>query len=232
MLNPNDTLRLRVPPILTPPGRPLQVGWAQEFARWLWQLLVLPPDSARPWPRWMHWLLKPPLLRLARQIGVSNVHSIRDWLLHLTLIDPPEGVWSRQHEYLRARLRPAVSFQALLHHPIAPRIAPLLYGLAARLESHSDALARGYLATNRATRVGAGILVLASFALIATTPLSMGPQLMLLSVMWLLSLLVRQLPGYGPGLLLIMLSVVASSRYIWWRCTQTMDLNSGFEDFF
>lgn len=232
MLNPNDTLRLRVPPILTPPGRPLQVGWAQEFGRWLWQLLVLPPDSARPWPRWMQWLLKPPLLRLAKQIGVSNVHSLRDWLLHLTLVNPPQGPWSRQQEYLRARLRPAASFQALLHHPIAPRIAPLLYGLSARLESCSEALARAYSAANRTTRVGVGTLVLASFALVATTPLSMGPQLMLLSVMWLLSLLVRQLPGYGPGLLLIMFSVVASSRYVWWRCTQTMNLNSGSEEFF
>lgn len=232
MLNPNDTLRLRVPPILTPPERPLQVGWAQEFGRWLWQLLVLPPDAARPWPRWMHWLVKPALLRLAKQLGVSNVHSLRDWLLHLTLINPPQGAWSRQQEYLRARLRPAASFQALLHHPIAPRVAPLLYGLAARLESYSEALARGYAAASRTTRISIGILLLASFALVATTPLSMGPQLLLLSVMWLLSLLVRQLPGYGPGLLLIMLSVVASSRYIWWRCTQTMGLNSGFEEFF
>jgi len=42
MLNPNETLQLRRIPLLTPPGRPLEVGWAQEFARWLWHVFVLP----------------------------------------------------------------------------------------------------------------------------------------------------------------------------------------------
>ena len=50
--------------------------------------------------------------------------------------------------------------------------------------------------------------------------------------MWALTLLVRQLPGYGPGIIMIVFSIIASSRYIWWRLTQTMDLNSGFEMFF
>ena len=50
--------------------------------------------------------------------------------------------------------------------------------------------------------------------------------------MWLLTLLVRQLPGYGPGIIMIVFSIIASSRYIWWRLTQTMDLNTGFEEFF
>jgi cellulose synthase (UDP-forming) len=232
MLNPNQTLRLRVPPMLAPPDRPLQLGWAREFIRWVWHLFVLPADAAQPWPRWMRRLAKPLLLRLAKEVGVSNVHSIRDWVLHLTLINPPEGSWSHPQEYLRARLRPVASFQALLHHPIAPHAAPLLYGLAARLESYSEALASVYAAANRSTRLGVGILALALFALVTTTPLSTGPQFALLGSMWLLSLLVRQLPGYGPGVVLITFSIVASSRYIWWRCTQTLDLDSGFEEFF
>src|SRR5580698_9805541 len=91
MLNPNETVQFRRIPLLTPPGRPLEVGWAQEFARWLWHVFVLPADLAKPWPRWIHRSIKPLLLRLARQLGVSNARSIRSWALHLTLIDPPRG---------------------------------------------------------------------------------------------------------------------------------------------
>ena len=168
MLDANETVRLRVPPMLTPPGRPLQVGWAQEFGRWLWHLFVLPPDVARPWPRWMRALLGPLVRTLAAEIGVTNVRSIRAWALHLTLIDPPRGSWSNPEAYLRAA--PVASLATLLHYPIAPRIAPLLYGLAARMESYSEALARQYVAATRSVRLGVGVLVLAAFALIVSTP--------------------------------------------------------------
>jgi cellulose synthase (UDP-forming) len=230
MLDTSETLRLRVPPMLTPPGRPLQVGWAQEFGRWLWHLFVLPPDAARPWPRWVQRLFRPLTTRLATELGVPNVRSVRAWVLHLLLIDPPKGSWSDPEKY--GATRPVASLRALLHHPIAPRVAPLLYGLAARLERYSAALARGYTAASHSTRVGLGIGALAVFVLVASTPLDAGPQLALLTLMWLLTLLVRQLPGYGPGLILITFSIVASSRYIWWRCTHTLDLASGYETFF
>ena len=232
MLNPNETLQLRRIPILTPPGRPLEVGWAQEFARWLWHVFVLPADLAEPWPRWMHRFIKPLLLRLAREVGVSNARSIRSWALHLTLIDPPRGDWSSPESYLQARRRHVTSLGALVHHAVAPRIAPLLYGLAARVESYSAALSLLYAKANRGTRLAAGAVVLALFALAASTPLSMGQQCVLMGSMWLLTLLVRQLPGYGPGIIMIVFSIIASSRYIWWRLTQTMDLNTGFEEFF
>jgi cellulose synthase (UDP-forming) len=232
MLNPNETLRLRQIPMLTPPGRPLEVGWAQECGRWLWHLFVLPAAAAKPWPRWMHRLVKPPLLRLARVLGVSNPRSIRSWVLHLMLVDPPRGYWSSPERYLQARHRAVTSLGALIHHVVAPQIAPLLYGTAARIESYSAALSELYARASRGTRLAVGVLTAALFALAASTPLSMGEQCVLMGSMWLLTLLVRQLPGYGPGIIMIVFSIIASSRYIWWRLTTTMDLNSGFETFF
>jgi cellulose synthase (UDP-forming) len=232
MLNPNETLQFRPIPLLTPPGRPLEVGWAQEFARWLWHAFVLPADAARPWPRWMHRYIKPGVLRLAVELGVSNPRSLRSWALHLTLINPPLGDWSSPEKYARARRRRVASLKVLVHHAIAPYAEPLAYGLAARVESYSTALAAAYAKAHVAARIAAGAIVLALLVAAASTPLSRGQQGVLLGSMWLLTLLVRQLPGYGPGVIMIVFSIVASSRYIWWRLTQTMDLDHGFEWFF
>jgi cellulose synthase (UDP-forming) len=232
MLNPNETLRLRLPPMLTPPGRPLEVGWAREFARWLWHVFVLPADLARPWPRWVHRFIKPLLLRLAATVGISNARSLRAWALHLTFINPPRGYWSSPEKHFTAHRRPVASLTALLHHATAPYIGPFLYAIDARIESYSAALTRLYVRAGRGTRLMVGVVAVALFALAASTPLSMGQQCVFLASLWLLTLLVRQLPGYGPGVIMIVFSIVASSRYIWWRLTQTLDLNSGLEEFF
>ena len=232
MLNPNETLQFRRIPMLTPPGRPLEVGWAQEFARWLWHAFVLPADIARPWPRWMHRYVKPGVLRLARQLSVTNPRSLRSWALHLILIEPPQGEWSSPERYAQAHRRQVASLKVLIHHAIAPHAEPFAYGLAARVESYSTALAAAYEKAHIATRVGIGVVALTFLVVAASTPLDAGQQTLLLAAMWLLTMLVRQLPGYGPGIIMIVCSIIASSRYIWWRLTQTMDLNPGFEGFF
>ena len=218
--------------MLTPPGRPLEVGWLQEFARWLWHGFVLPPDLARPWPRWMHRFIKPLVLRMSKELSVSNPRSIRSWVLHLVLVDPPRGYWSSTDTYLQQRHRRVASLGVLVHHAVTPYIEPLVYGIASRLESYSAAISRAYARSGPVTRLAAGATILALLAAAASTPLSMGQQCLLLGTMWLLTLLVRQLPGYGPGIIMMVLSVVASSRYVWWRLTQTMDLNPGFASFF
>lgn len=232
MLNPNETMQLRKIPMLTPPGRPLEVGWAQEFIRWVWHFFVLTNQQAKPWPQWMHRFVKPPLFRLAARLNVSNPRSLRSWVLHLTLVNPPAGDWSSTGKYLAARRRNVASFQALMHHAVTPRIEPLMYGMAARVETYSAAIVRLYDRAGVIGRLALGALMLILLLAAASTPLSWGQQMVLLLSMWLLTLLVRQLPGYGPGIIIIVFSVVASSRYIWWRLTQTMDLNSGFETFF
>src|SRR5580700_2633269 len=135
MLEAQDTVQIRRSPMLTPPGRPLEVGWVQEFGRWVWHLFVLPAELAKPWPRWAHRFVKPPLLRLAARLGVSNPRSVRSWALHLTLVDPPKGRWwSNPVEYQRARQRRAPLFSALLKHLAVPYLGPLVYGIAARIE--------------------------------------------------------------------------------------------------
>jgi cellulose synthase (UDP-forming) len=232
MLNPNETMQFRRIPMLTRPGRPLEVGWGQEFARWLWHVFILPGGLARPWPRWMHRLLKPVVLSLAARVGVSNPRSLRSWILNLLLTDPPRGEWSDPKDYLRARRRRPPSLKNLVQHAAAPYVEPVIYSLGAGIESYSAAISGAYLRAGAITR--AMVITVLVFLLVAAacTPLTPGEQCLLAVTAWLLTLACRQIAGYGPGVIMVLLSIVASSRYIWWRLTQTTSLNGGFEWFF
>src|ERR1700689_1308519 len=177
MQHADDTVQVRPIPILTPPGRPLEVGWGQEFARWIWHLFVLPQELARPWPRWIHRYLKPPLMALAKQLGVSNPLSVRSWALHLILINPPRlRWWSNPVEYQHARRRRAPLFGALIQHLAVPYLGPLIYGIAARIEVYSGIISRAFARYPLLVRVGIVLGVLVLLVLSATTPLSMGQQ--------------------------------------------------------
>jgi cellulose synthase (UDP-forming) len=232
MLNPNETMQFRRIPMLTRPGRPLEVGWLQEFARWVWHLFVLPAGEARPWPRWMQRLFKPSLMRIAAELGVSNPHSLRSWGLHLLLIDPPRGDWSDPDRFLKAQQRRPPALKSLLKHAAAPYLEPVFYALAAGIENYSAVLSGLYARAPAGVRIAVNVLVLGMLVAAASIPLTGTQQCALLVVMWLLTLLARQLTGYGPGVIMILFSVLASSRYIWWRLTQTTDLSGGFEWFF
>lgn len=128
-------------------------------------------------------------------------------------------------------MRRAVGIGALLHYALYPHITPVAWSLAQRVERAALAIYTAFSRTHVAAR--AIVIALAGALLIvaATTPLSLSEQLLLLAVMWGLTLLVRHLAGFGPGVIMIMFSIIASSRYIWWRLTQTTDLDSGFETF-
>jgi cellulose synthase (UDP-forming) len=230
VLNPNDTVRVPRFHPRTPPGRPLEVGWAQEFARWLWHLFVLPREQAQPWPRWMHRWLGPVVLALARQLEVYNPHSLRSWLLGLVLIDPPRGRWSTPDTGAGSSRR-LVGLGALLHHALYPHVTPVAWFIAERLETVALNLARVYAQAHPSARALVLAVAVVLVAVAASTPLGLTDQLIMLAGMWGLTLLIRHLAGYGPGVIMMTFSVIASSRYIWWRLTQTLDLASGFEIF-
>jgi len=232
MLNPNETMQFRRIPMLTRPGRPLEVGWGQEFARWLWHVFILPTDLAQPWPRWMHRNIKPVVLSLAVRLGVSNPRSLRSWILNLVMHDPPRGRWSDPNDYVRARRRQSPTLQNLLKQAAAPYVEPVIYALGSGIENYAALISGAYVRAGAMTR-GMVVTVLV-FLLVAAacTPLTPGEQCTLAVMGWLLTLACRQIAGYGPGVIMVLLSIVASSRYIWWRLTQTTSLNGGFEWFF
>jgi cellulose synthase (UDP-forming) len=232
VLNPNDTIQVSRFHPRTPPGRPMEVGWGQAFGRWLWHLIVLPAEQARPWPQWVIRYIQPAVFALARQMRVTNPGSVRSWVLSLLLVDPPRAYWSSPEAYAAdARRGRPPSLRTLLHQAAYPYVMPVAWSSAQRLESASLALSRAFSRLHVAVRYALITFAIVVFVVAATTPLSLGQQTVVLVAMWVLTLLTRQLTGYGPGIILMGLSVLASSRYIWWRLTQTTDLDSTLEAF-
>lgn len=74
-----------------------------------------------------------------------------------------------------------------------------------------------------------GIATLGLAALCITQPFSYVAQLVFVLMMWAIALLVRRMPGRYATLILIVLSITVSCRYLWWRYTATLNWNSTFD---
>lgn len=56
-----------------------------------------------------------------------------------------------------------------------------------------------------------------------TTPFSIMAQTIFVSILWGLAMLARRIPGQVTTLFMVVLSITASSRYLWWRLTSTLN---------
>lgn len=54
-------------------------------------------------------------------------------------------------------------------------------------------------------------------------PFDLQAQLIFVLVLWMIGLIVRRVPGRVPALMMIVLSLTISSRYIWWRYSSTLN---------
>ena len=199
-----------------------------------WRTMLGVPEGA-PWTQWLQRLFVPPkgppgsrleraidaLWRgladvLARGLGVQDRQNAGEWLRRL-FVPPPRprpspaswvAGWQRRRAAWRSRL---------------PVLDAARWG--ARLEGAADAPWLGH----KAIVVPLYGLCAFAFWLAVTTPLAWTGQLLLALGLWGLALWVRLLPGKVPGLVLMMLALLATCRYGWWRVTQSMDLQSGWE---
>ena len=191
------------------------------FSTWLWRLFVLPPGQARAWPAALQRLANFCLGLLVRGLEVRDPRRPRDWLRALLLrpqsdLPGPSPIavlalrlWRRLPAPLRAQAlelrRRIAGFDAVPHLLQAE-------GASHQLLDHPF--------TGYALIAGGGVMLL--FA--ATTPFGLGQQMVIFLSMWVVSFYVRRLPGNAPTLMLVMFSLLASARYIWWRLTQTLEL--------
>jgi cellulose synthase (UDP-forming) len=173
----------------------------------------------------------PAVRRLAAALGVSNSQSLRSWILALLLVDPPTGYWSDPNQKRLPRRRRPGAVVGILRQALQPYTLPVLGAMGVALEKYALRTARFYEGAAPWLRWLSLIVVTLLLILTASTPLDLGQQMTMLIAMWALAMLVRKLPGHGPGLILMALSLIASSRYVWWRVTQTLPVGSGVERF-
>lgn len=58
-----------------------------------------------------------------------------------------------------------------------------------------------------------------------TQPFELATQLVFVVVLWSIAMAVRRIPGRFANLLMIVLSLMVSGRYLWWRYTSTLNWN-------
>jgi cellulose synthase (UDP-forming) len=73
------------------------------------------------------------------------------------------------------------------------------------------------------TRVLAYLMSGVLAVLCITTPFSIEAQTIFVVMFWVLAMVVRRIPGQVVTLLLMVMSVATSTRYLWWRCSQTLN---------
>ncbi|WP_434027262.1 UDP-forming cellulose synthase catalytic subunit [[Pseudomonas] boreopolis] len=140
----------------------------------------------------------------------------------------------RRHRFARAGRRNLATMRGVAGRGRA-RYFGLLQGAPSRIWNSAlwqRALAwSGSLAprTRRWGTLAAGVSTLALAALCVTQPFNYLAQFVFVALLWAIALLVRRMPGRYATLMLVVLSVTVSCRYLWWRYTATLNWNSTFD---
>ena len=74
-----------------------------------------------------------------------------------------------------------------------------------------------------------GLITLGLAALCITQPFTYVAQFVFVLLLWVIALLVRRMQGRYATLVLVVLSITVSCRYLWWRYTATLNWNSTFD---
>jgi cellulose synthase (UDP-forming) len=199
-------------------ARALEVEEPGQAKLWLWRLIVRPaPADPGPAAR----LLGFALLRIARALDVDAPHRPGQWGKRLFLASPDTDGSSR------SPWATAAASQLRGLWPAARRRMPRVDHL--RLGNWLEDAADAPLLTSRAVKLAGLACAAFVFWIAVTTPLDTIGQLVFGLGLCLLAIQIRNTPGTVPTLMLIALAVLASCRYGWWRITQSMDLEPGWE---
>lgn len=213
-------------------------AWGLEPSRSLgeWLLILLVPAQSRAFFRRV-WRIGLP--SLFPQIGRTRIHPADPlrillqvlWLLLLLfrVKRPPAS--------LKAMLQPLLhtAKRFLLHwfSKILPTLArsglvtrrgPVTRALYQRISKYleSDTVFQR-LWNHRLVRLCGYLLAAWMSFLCISTPFDTYSQLIFVMVLLLIALLIRPIPGAPITLLLTVLSAVASTRYMWWRISSTLN---------
>lgn len=71
--------------------------------------------------------------------------------------------------------------------------------------------------------IGSGIVAAILALLCISQPFDLPAQFVFVLLLWGIAMVVRRVPGRLPALMLIVLSLTVSCRYLWWRYTATLN---------
>lgn len=186
----------------------------------------------------LHWA--------AGQLGVTDKYSVRQWLLRLFI--PPQEQSKRHEASLWLTFFRLMASIFMLLFSVVSKILKIVVHTLERVwlrllvalpeVNHAVVGLRfeAWLDTASFRKpILLWLLILSSiffFCLVVTTPFTWPGQLFFLISVWATAMFVRRIPGNLPTLILIALSVLASCRYGWWRATNTIPHDAGWETFF
>lgn len=213
-----------------PGWRAVLLGWGFDPAiGWPWNilgLLIAPPStarSARDRVRRLAALFPHIEFNRLRPLDVIRFPLQLAWLL-LVRVRAPEARRRRLRRLPGAWLRAAsASFIGRLVRRSLATAMQWLDEQAARLDRASEAMASHDAWSVRSVRYAAYAAATLLALLVVTTPLAPREQAILGGMLALLALAVRPMAGQSITLLLIVISLVASTRYIWWRAVFTLN---------
>lgn len=103
------------------------------------------------------------------------------------------------------------------------RVHRALFVDVERLQTKTEEYARHGAWDKPAVRYVAYTLAGLLAAVCITTPFSTQAQFVFVVVLWAIAMMIRRIPGPVATLLLIVLSLTASTRYLWWRVAFTLN---------
>ena len=229
------TLRLRA--ML---ARGLNLNERTARGEWLLRLFFRPARAgARDWPaQFSAWLGR----RGAERLGIGEQHNLGMRLWRLFVRPPrsrrrlaaptrrrsmPEQAppQSALRRWLDQRLEPAYRLVARKRRRLAARLPQIDWMRAGSALAHLAALAHRVRGMAPAMLMMAGMIGL----VLCTTPLPLSGQLTVFALVWLAVMVLRRIPGHFPTLAMMALSVLMTLRYIWWRATETLNLDTPLE---
>lgn len=220
----------------------LGLGAGASLRAWFVRLVFLPPRPGKPdLPMlWFDGLAR----HLAEQLGVSQEQGLRIWLwrlifrarFHRHRLAADLRKLHKQRERRRRRRAAMIRWLAfltapffwlfgLIWHPVERRLA------AVDWEAASNRLEAGAAAADRVPYLRYVALIAAFIAgvVICTTPMSLSEQVRLFALVVITVLLVRRVPGRLATIVVVLLSMLMTGRYVWWRTTQTLHLPDPLE---
>ncbi|MEX1665622.1 UDP-forming cellulose synthase catalytic subunit [Zhongshania arctica] len=133
-----------------------------------------------------------------------------------TAVDQPLAPHTRAVHALKA---------LLFHNALSRRLRARLQTLESQSTSGVSSTSKRPFTGTTAGRTIFGFLLVALALVTFTVPLTVQDQFIFVSLLFLLAYGLNRVPGHIPLMLMVGISLLASGRYIWWRCTSTLNFD-------